>query len=564
MSRNVARYVPSTHVFLNLPFPKVRYEHPRDGKCKFTPVPYRFKFAFRDFVVKEWKEFNKEAAKVWMGNNVKNMDDRTIQLLDILGEDQQKPKGEAELRASFHGNVLNVLNRMTDHAITWGFGDRQKLDCEPSCREPDLRCETTNAGSSSSQTRDNVNIPIITGELKVPSCLRLGSELTPKGLTKAFRASNFLRDESLNPFFQALSYGLYTSKGVSLLTNYDEMRFFQINIGAKEILMSPLVKIDQLLDVKHGVPHAAQTLLFMNEIEQPKRNEYSTGLANDLVRKGDRMADEYEKKKAKEEKEKKEKEKKEKKSSRGSSSKDKGSSSGGKKHADVESLEIFSPVSRVLQKCKMLGTVGMGVTGELTECDFNGMKVVVKVGQIMSHSDERDCFFHVKQEAKIYEVLKELQGRVIPRMVVAGLERYYTPSAMVLITEKVGMLVEEEDDGRILVDGQELDEENLRVFEEKGLEGLRTLHEHSVVHYDSAARNTRVEMRDGKIDRVWWVDLGDACEIDEEAGKVRDAEGYRGDYPKRVAIDLDLGVFEGSIQKAVDAINNVPRDYFWS
>ena len=116
------------------------------------------------------------------------------------------------------------------------------------------------------------------------------------------------------------------------------------------------------------------------------------------------------------------------------------------------------------------------------------------------------------REIDIYGMLEDLQGSVIPWMIESGLDPVYS-TGMVPITEKVGMKVDWTE-REIVVGGTALDRENLLVFKQKGMEGLRKMRTRGAVHGDANLTNMRASMREGKVDSVWWIDLGDAIVCD--------------------------------------------------
>ena len=116
--------------------------------------------------------------------------------------------------------------------------------------------------------------PDIAGEMKTP-CYGLGSHFTPHDLTQRIQHKDALDDASLRPVFQALSYGVASSKGVTILSNYDETRFFKINLRLSEILMSPVVRIEQRLDERTETLHAMQAFLYAMMLEDRDGKEFS-------------------------------------------------------------------------------------------------------------------------------------------------------------------------------------------------------------------------------------------------------------------------------------------------
>ena len=463
---------------------------------------------FVDFKVKPWEDFNKNASKVLVGRNARQvpmivtmrMDHRTQKALG-------HPEGEEQLMDKFSRVVLSATNDVLldiNSQLVWDRGANIRLNSRVAYQRPDAQLVSPQTGSSSSTGMRRR--PDVAGEMKTPCC-KLGSHLTPSSLTQRIQHKEALDDESLRPFFQALSYAAASKKGVAFLSNYDETRFFKLNIRSKEILMSPLVKIEQRLDERSETPHAMQAFLYAHMTEDPKEREFSDALVQGLIAK----AEQY----LKDKKEKDEKEKAKRKSSHSradgaSSSKDRSGSGKGKKRSG----DLFPPVSLAMQRCKVIGRLGQGVTGDVNECDYNGQRVAVKVGWKHSlGSRDRDCVEHVDREIDIYEVLEDLQGSVVPRVIESGFDSVYS-AGMVLITEKVGMEVDYTE-REIVVGGTALDRENLLVFKQKGMEGLKKMRARGVVHGDVSLRNMRVSMKEGKVDRVWWIDLGDAMLCDD-------------------------------------------------
>lgn len=58
------------------------------------------------------------------------------------------------------------------------------------------------------------------------------------------------------------------------------------------------------------------------------------------------------------------------------------------------------------------------------------------------------------------------------------------------------------------MDGRELGREEVEAVRDMALKGLERIHACGVVHNDARIPNLRVEMKDGKVDRVWWIDFG--------------------------------------------------------
>ena len=267
--------------------------------------------------------------------------------------------------------------------------------------------------------------------------------------------------------------------------------------------MSPVVRIEQHLDQRTETSHAMQAFLYAMMLEDRDGKEFSAAHVQSLIAKGERYLQ------VKKEEEEAKKKSSHKKTDGASSSKD--WSTFGK--AEKKSDDFFPAVSLALQRCKVIELLGRGITGDVNECDYDGQRVAVKVR--WKHSlglRDRDCVLHVDREIDIYGMLEDLQGNVIPRMIESGLDPVYS-TGMVLITEKVGMKVDWTE-REIVVGGTALDRENLLVFKQKGMEGLRKMRARGVVHGDANLTNVRASMREGKIDRVWWIDLGDAIVCD--------------------------------------------------
>ena len=87
---------------------------------------------------------------------------------------------------------------------------------------------------------------------------------------------------------------------------------------------------------------------------------------------------------------------------------------------------------------------------------------------------EEDGFEHVENEIQVYDALKNVQGKVVPRVVAGGFDEYFSPRCMVLVTEKVGKCVEEEED-RLFADDVDLDQQDMLKLKEHALEGLNQI-----------------------------------------------------------------------------------------
>ena len=501
-------------MFRNVSFPKSL--HPPQPNCQFTEVSEIFKAMFVDFKVKRWEDFNKNACKVLVGKSARQVSKRVTVYMDHRYEEALgPPEGEEQLMAKFSRVVMSATNDVlidikSPQVWTWGVTIRS--NSRLTYQKPNAQLQPTRAGSSSNT---QARIPDIAGEMKMPCC-KLGSHLAPHDLTQRIQHENAFQDASLRPIFQTLSYAAASKKGIAFLSNYDETWFFKLNIRSREILMSQLVRIEQRLDQRRETPHAMQAFLYAQMMEGPDEREFSEALVQGLVAKGERyLKDRGNKEKAK------------RKSSHsradgGSSSKDRSGCGKAKKRSG----DLFPPVSLALQRCKLIGLLGQGVTGDVNECDYDGQRVAVKVGWKHSlGSRENDCVGHVDREIDVYEVLEDLQGSVIPRVIESGLDPVYS-TGMVLITEKVGMEVTYTE-REIVVDGTALDRENLLLFKEKGMEGLRKMRAHGVIHGDVSLRNMRVSMKEGKVDRVWWIDLGEARLCDSTGdGRKGSAESW--------------------------------------
>ena len=71
-----------------------------------------------------------------------------------------------------------------------------------------------------------------------------------------------------------------------------------------------------------------------------------------------------------------------------------------------------------------------------------------------------------------------------------------------LVLEKVGSALWRKS-GELYVGGTKLSAENVKLLKEKILEALAVLHEKDVLHGDLSVRNLRLEMKDGRVSRVW-------------------------------------------------------------
>lgn len=58
------------------------------------------------------------------------------------------------------------------------------------------------------------------------------------------------------------------------------------------------------------------------------------------------------------------------------------------------------------------------------------------------------------------------------------------------------------------------------MFKQKRLEGLNNMRGRGVVHGDDCTRNMRVEMRNGKLERVCWIDFGRAEVVGDEGRSI--------------------------------------------
>ena len=114
---------------------------------------------------------------------------------------------------------------------------------------------------------------------------------------------------------------------------------------------------------------------------------------------------------------------------------------------------------------------------------------------------------HIEQEIFAYELLDELQGKVIPKMIGWGEETVFSPRYLFLVLEKVGRRLSRKK-GELCVGGMVLSTENVRVLKQKALESLNALHAENAVHGDMKLANLRVDMKDSRVDRVWIIDLG--------------------------------------------------------
>ena len=534
----------TSDLFRKVSFPKSR--HPPQSNGRFTEVSAVLKAKFVDFTVKPWENFNKNASKVLVGESARQISGSVTTFMDHTSQARRlPPQGEAQLMSKFDRVVLNATNEVlidVNSPHEWNMGENVRLNSRVAYQTPDVQLVSSQAGSSSNTTTRRR--PDIVGEIKTPFC-RLGSHLTPHSLTHKIQHKDALDNASLRPFFQTLSYAAASRRGVAFLSNYDETRFFKLKLRSKEILMSPLVIIEQRLDERSETPHAMQALLYAHLEEDSDESEFSDALVQSLITRAEKYLKYLKDKKDKEEAEKK-------KSLRSradgaSSSKDHSGSGKAKKRSD----DLFPPVSLAMQRCEVIKLLGQGVTGDVNECDYDGQRVAVKVGWKYSMGWlDRDCVQHVAWEIEVYERLKDLQGSVIPRVIESGLDPVYS-TGMVLITEKVGSEVDEVE-GEIVVGGTALDRENLLLLKQKGMEGLRKMRARGVVHGDVALRNMRVSMKEGKVDRVWWIDLGDAmlCDDDEDGNNgVAESWDSEGTEPKsegseEIEDDEELGCDE--------------------
>lgn len=97
-------------------------------------------------------------------------------------------------------------------------------------------------------------------------------------------------------------------------------------------------------------------------------------------------------------------------------------------------------VNRTLVRCEVIGELGHGLTGLVTEREYRGIRVAVKAGfpfHVMKNK-EADTYSHVLNEVEMYRLLEDVQGEVVPRFIVGGHDIMFFPGCMVLIVEKVG------------------------------------------------------------------------------------------------------------------------------
>ena len=112
-------------------------------------------------------------------------------------------------------------------------------------------------------------------------------------------------------------------------------------------------------------------------------------------------------------------------------------------------------------------------------------------------------------------------------MVAGGFDEHYNPRCMVLVTEKVGKCIEEEED-KLFVDDVELDQQDILTLKEHALKGLNQIHACGIVHEDPAIRNLRVEIEGGQISHVWFIDFGMAWKTLYDEKKAQSKASWEG------------------------------------
>lgn len=77
------------------------------------------------------------------------------------------------------------------------------------------------------------------------------------------------------------------------------------------------------------------------------------------------------------------------------------------------------------------------------EYEHQEFPVAVKIGRPFKPIDEGHEFARVQRELKIFEVLAELQGDVIPQVIAGVYDEMCVADGMLLMTEKVRFELEE-------------------------------------------------------------------------------------------------------------------------
>ena len=468
---------------------------------------------FQGMTIKEWTDFPKLAAKMYVGKDKVVISSSRFKATKWLWQNQGDPvEDESSLVAAHQYNLMKPANEIFHPRSSRKWSQTSPpIEGRHGNSKPDFCCMSS----------DRLIVP---GEMKRPH-LELGEDLTAEVVQGKLAASFKDLDEKklAHPFIQCFSHMAHSENGVGILSNYNETRYFWWNLNDECIYMSPVVLIDQVWDKKEQ-PHPLQAMLFARSFTA-ESDEFTREKAEQLVQKAkDEIGGTLT-----------EKEKKSDKGGKGGGKKGKkphgGSGGRSSKGVTAVALGLDGPlpdVSLVSANCKHLRILGEGASGYVWECLYKRRLVALKMGLPFNpRFDENDQFEILNNEIEMYNKLLPLQGKWIPRVVAGGYEPWFTPEGMALITEKVGhaLVRDKKDLGVFYVDGKKLSEEEIEQVKESGVEGLRAIHMFNVRRRDASILNLRVEREKGRF-RVWWIDLGFAEESYKEESKEHEVESF--------------------------------------
>eukprot|EP00172_Hildenbrandia_rubra_P002083 Plantae.Rhodophyta-Hildenbrandia_rubra.ctg27409.p1 GENE.Plantae.Rhodophyta-Hildenbrandia_rubra.ctg27409~~Plantae.Rhodophyta-Hildenbrandia_rubra.ctg27409.p1 ORF type:complete len:541 (+),score=83.74 Plantae.Rhodophyta-Hildenbrandia_rubra.ctg27409:1803-3425(+) len=416
---------------------------------------------------------------------------------------------EKGLSAKLNSNVLSVANDLLEVAdasddrrwtvdVPKGYLETPGVEAS---LEPDFIC--VSGGENESEA---------VGELKTPKVLDL-QKVTPMNIQEQLSKPDFLDNKKLKPLVQIFAQMYMSRTGKGVFSTYELTTFLQMDLGERKVYMSHPISCKQTC-IPGSRPHLLQALLHTLDEDATEGIIFNDGLKMSLyheaqeTRRYDRSMEE----------------------GRGSASGSRRAQGGAKKATtdpkrggrQEKGMESSHLVFGVLSELKKIRRLGSGLCGALHEFWYGSTRVAAKFGAPYNpDKHEADMFEHVENEARVLEKLSGLQGDVVPKVIVAGVDTYYNTDYMCIVRESVGVRLKSTEEG-IVAGEEKLKEEAVQILKEKAKEALGRIHDCNVIHGDPRLENIVVEMRHGKISRLWWIDFGMAYECAHKAMKDRE------------------------------------------